>query len=80
MAYKPKEKILTAGELCKWWNITPEQLDKLRRAKNLPYVEIGKGTYLFREKSIAKWYESVERVFDRSKIRDKDTQLVAEIN
>jgi hypothetical protein len=57
MTYKPKEKILTAAQLCQWWDITPDQLDKLRREKDLPHIELLRGTYIFTEKSLAEWAE-----------------------
>ncbi len=65
MAYTPKEKILTKEELCLWWNITPDQLDKLRREKGLPYVELSKGRYIFREKALAEWAESQEQTIGK---------------
>jgi len=57
-AYRPKEKILTASQLCQWWDITPDQLDKLRREKDLPNIELLRGTYIFTEKSLAEWADA----------------------
>ncbi len=64
MTYKPKEKILTTNELCQWWGITKEQLDKLRRDKKLPFIELSRGNYIFIEKSLAEWAEDEECVFE----------------
>ena len=61
MAYTPKEKILTAEDLCSWWDITKDQLDKLRREDGLPYVELSKGRYIFMEKSVALWASEREK-------------------
>ena len=55
MSYTPKEKILTAGELCKWWGITKDQLDRLRKEGGLPYVMVARGVYIFIEKALADW-------------------------
>ena len=66
MTYKPKEKILTAGELCQWWGITKDQLDKLRLKKALPYVELAKSVYIFREADLAAWAERNRRVVSKN--------------
>ena len=55
MTYKPKEKILTEGELCKWWGLTSEQLDELRRRRALPHIVINRSTRLYRESSLITW-------------------------
>jgi len=65
MAYKPKEKILTAGEVCKWWGITKEQLDKLRWDWDLPFVELSKGVYVFRESTLTEWIKNKEVVHNK---------------
>ena len=61
MTYRPKEKILTAAELCQWWGITSDQLGKLR-LRGLPYTELARGVYLFSEKRIAEWLLANETV------------------
>jgi len=66
MTYRPKEKILTAGELCQWWQITTEQLDKLRLKRGLPHTELARGVYLFSEKRIAEWLIANETILRRS--------------
>jgi hypothetical protein len=65
MTYRPKEKILTEGELCKWWNITADQLTKLRLKKDLPYISVSKSVFLFRETALIEWLvkqESLSRI------------------
>ena len=55
MTYKPKEKILTEGELCKWWGLTKDQVTKLRLENNLPHIVINRSTNLYRETSLIEW-------------------------
>ena len=57
-AYKPKEKILTAGQLCHWWGISTGQLDTLRLEKGLPYAVVAKGVYIFMESWLKEWLQS----------------------
>jgi len=62
--YKPKEKILTEEQLKIWWDLTGDQLDKLRLTKGLPFVELAKGRRIYLEKSIAIWAGDNEVVRD----------------
>ena len=55
MTYKPKEKILTEGELCKWWGLTKDQVAQLRLKRGLPYIVINKSTNLYREAALIEW-------------------------
>jgi hypothetical protein len=57
MTYKPKERILTTEELCKWWGLTIDQLDRLRRDEDLPYLALSRGVYIFSEKRLIQWVE-----------------------
>lgn len=66
MTYRPKEKILTAGELCQWWQITEDQLDQLRLKRALPHTQLARGVYLFSEKRIADWLLSNETILKGS--------------
>jgi hypothetical protein len=56
--YTPKEKLLTAKQLCEWWGITTDQLDKLRRERALPCVQLSRGNYLFKESLLVEWYDA----------------------
>lgn len=56
--YKPKEKILTEGQLSEWWGISIGQLTNLRLKNGLPFAVAAKGVYIFKESWINEWLEA----------------------
>ena len=55
MTYKRKIKILSESSVCRWLEISSDQLTELRRKYNFPFIQISKTKRAYDEEDVTGW-------------------------
>ena len=62
----PLDGIVTEKELCEILGVGPVQLQYLRRARFLPFVNVGKGRRIYLQGSLMEWFRQHEIVLNKA--------------
>jgi len=67
MTYQPKIKILNETSLCRWLDLTVDQVDELRRKQDFPFVPLFKSKRVYIVTSVLAWLEKRKTVITPKK-------------
>ena len=73
MAYRRKIKILSEAGVCRWLDISADQLTELRRKYNFPFIQITKTRRAYDEEDVTEWLSARKQVLSGSEPEETDS-------